>query len=94
MDIILDAFARIAKMVDTLRRCGTEIETTLGIVVKSLSELLSDCDNSEYFKGSFILLQAWVKVPTKIIMLFLKEVLLVALHQISNQLTMISCSLK
>ncbi|OQU85801.1 hypothetical protein SORBI_3004G312400 [Sorghum bicolor] len=65
MDIILDAFARIAKLVDTLRRCGTEIETTLGIVVKSLSELLSDCDNSEYFKGSFILIEAWVKAVHK-----------------------------
>ena len=65
MDIILDAFSRIAKMVDTLRRCGTEIETTLGIVAKSLSKLLSDGDNSEYFRGSFILIKAWVKVLTK-----------------------------
>jgi len=75
MDIILDAFARIAKMVDTLRRCGTEIETTLGIVAKSLSELLSDCDNSEYFKGSFILIKAWVKVLTKNNSAFFKHLL-------------------
>ncbi|KAG0532378.1 hypothetical protein BDA96_04G103300 [Sorghum bicolor] len=65
MDIILDAFSRIAKIVDTLRRCGTEIETTLGIVAKSLSKLLSDGDNSEYFKGSFILIKAWVKAVHK-----------------------------
>ena len=75
MDIILDAFARIAKMVDTLRRCGTEIETTLGIVAKSLSELLSDCDNSEYFKGSSILIKAWVKVLTKNNSAFFKHLL-------------------
>ncbi|XP_066323302.1 separase-like [Miscanthus floridulus] len=65
MDIILDAFSRIAKMVDALCRCGTEIETTLGIVAKSLSKLLSDGDNSEYFRGSFILIKAWVKAVHK-----------------------------
>lgn len=65
MDIILDAFSRIAKMVDALCRCGTEIETPLVIVAKSLSIMLPDGDNSEYNKCSFILIKSWVKVLTK-----------------------------
>ncbi|KAJ1281207.1 hypothetical protein BS78_04G290200 [Paspalum vaginatum] len=59
---ILDAFARITKMVDTLHRCG---KMTHGIVVKSLSEFLSDGNISEYFNCSLTLIKLWVKATLK-----------------------------
>ncbi|XP_022681893.1 separase [Setaria italica] len=57
-DIIVDAFTRIAKMVDVLHRCGAKV--TREIVVKSLL-LLVDGDMSEYLNSSLILIKLWVK---------------------------------
>ncbi|XP_039791546.1 separase-like isoform X3 [Panicum virgatum] len=57
--IIFDAFARIAKMVETLHRCGSK--RTHEIVAMSLSKLLADDDMSEYFESSLILIKLWVK---------------------------------
>jgi len=62
-DIIFDAFARIAKMVETLHRCGSK--RTHEIVAMSLSKLLADDDMSEYFESSLILIKLWVKVLTE-----------------------------
>lgn len=59
-DTILDAFARIAKMVDTLLRCCSEL--TRDIVAQSLSDLLADGYMSEYFDSSLKLIKLWVKV--------------------------------
>lgn len=59
-DTILDAFPRIAKMVDTLRRCGSEM--TREIVAQSLSYLLAHGHMSEYSDSSLILIKLWVKV--------------------------------
>jgi len=58
-DIIVDAFMRIAKMVDVLHRCGAKVKCE--IVVKSLL-LLVDGDMSEYLSGSLALIKLWVKV--------------------------------
>lgn len=68
-DIIVDSFARIAKMVDTLYRCGAKM--TREIVARSLSELLAYGNVSEYFNSSLILIKLWVKVPIKRILLFI-----------------------
>ncbi|CAD6335384.1 unnamed protein product [Miscanthus lutarioriparius] len=57
-DIIVDAFMRIAKMVDVLHRCGAKVKCE--IVVKSLL-LLVDGDMSEYLSGSLALIKLWVK---------------------------------
>jgi len=62
-DIIFDAFARIAKMVETLHRCGSK--RTHEIVAMSLSKLLAYDDMSEYFESSLILIKLWVKVLTE-----------------------------
>nr|TKW23443.1 hypothetical protein SEVIR_4G292500v2 [Setaria viridis] len=61
-DIIVDAFTRIAKMVDVLHRCGAKV--TREIVVKSLL-LLVDGDMSEYLNSSLILIKLWVKITCK-----------------------------
>jgi separase len=58
-DIIFDAFARLAKMVEILHRCGSK--RTHEIIAMSLSKLLAD-DMSEYFDSSLILIKLWVKV--------------------------------
>lgn len=58
-DVILDAFMRIAKMVDVLHRCGAKVKRE--IVVKSLL-LLVNGDMSEYLSGSLALIKLWVKV--------------------------------
>uniref|UniRef100_A0A0D9VLJ7 Separase n=1 Tax=Leersia perrieri TaxID=77586 RepID=A0A0D9VLJ7_9ORYZ len=62
-DIITDAFARIAKMVDTLYRC--QVKTIPDIIVKSLSELLANTDTSELLNSSFVLIKLWVKITCK-----------------------------
>ena len=62
-DIFFDAFARIAKMVETLHRCGSK--RTHEIVAMSLSKLLAYDDMSEYFDSSSILIKLWVKVLTE-----------------------------
>ncbi|TVU28695.1 hypothetical protein EJB05_20225, partial [Eragrostis curvula] len=62
-DIIVDAFTRIAKMIDTLHRCGAKM--TREIIVKSLSELLPYGNMSEYFNSSLILIKLWVKTTCK-----------------------------
>ncbi|KAG8072566.1 hypothetical protein GUJ93_ZPchr0006g41913 [Zizania palustris] len=62
-DIIVDAFARIAKMVDTLHRCG--VKTISDIVVKSLSELLADDGTSTSLNSSLVLIKLWVKITNK-----------------------------
>ncbi|XP_044951659.1 separase [Hordeum vulgare subsp. vulgare] len=62
-DIITDAFARIAKMVDTLYRCGSKV--IRDIVVKSLSELLAHGDTSDYHKSYLVLIKLWVKITLK-----------------------------
>uniref|UniRef100_K3Z105 separase n=1 Tax=Setaria italica TaxID=4555 RepID=K3Z105_SETIT len=62
-DIVLDGFARIEKMVNTLHRCGSK--NTREIVVKSLSKLLAYGTVSEYFNSSLILIKLWVKTTCK-----------------------------
>ncbi|KAG2661846.1 separase-like isoform X2 [Panicum virgatum] len=62
-DIFFDAFARIAKMVETLHRCGSK--RTHEIVAMSLSKLLAYDDMSEYFDSSSILIKLWVKITHK-----------------------------
>ncbi|CAL5019775.1 unnamed protein product [Urochloa decumbens] len=62
-DVILDAFARITKMVETLHRCGSKMIHE--IVARSLSELLADGDMSEYFDSSLMLIKLWVKITRK-----------------------------
>ncbi|CAM0943846.1 unnamed protein product [Alopecurus aequalis] len=61
--IITDAFARIAKMVDTVHRCGSKV--IRDIVVKSLSELLGYGDTSDYHKSCFVLIKVWAKITLK-----------------------------
>ncbi|PUZ77833.1 hypothetical protein GQ55_1G405300 [Panicum hallii var. hallii] len=61
-DIIFDAFARLAKMVEILHRCGSK--RTHEIIAMSLSKLLAD-DMSEYFDSSLILIKLWVKITCK-----------------------------
>ncbi|XP_014756517.1 separase isoform X2 [Brachypodium distachyon] len=62
-DLITDAFARIAKMVDTLHRCGAKM--IRDIIVKSLSELLAYGDTPDYHNSSFVLIKLWVKIACK-----------------------------
>nr|CAB3451207.1 unnamed protein product [Digitaria exilis] len=62
-DTILDAFTRIAKMVDTLRKCGSEM--TRDIVAQSLTYLLAHGHMSEYSDSSLILIKLWVKATRK-----------------------------
>ncbi|XP_072151631.1 separase isoform X3 [Setaria viridis] len=62
-NIVLDGFARIEKMVNTLHRCGSK--NTREIVVKSLSKLLAYGTVSEYFNSSLILIKLWVKTTCK-----------------------------
>ncbi|XP_062221862.1 separase [Phragmites australis] len=62
-DVIVDAFTRIAKMVDVLHRCGAKI--TCEIVARSLSELLADGDMPEYHNSSLALIKLWVKITHK-----------------------------
>uniref|UniRef100_A0ACD5YX29 Uncharacterized protein n=1 Tax=Avena sativa TaxID=4498 RepID=A0ACD5YX29_AVESA len=62
-NIITDAFARIAKMVDILHRCGSKV--IRDVVVKSLSELLAYGDTSDYHKSYLVLIKLWVKITVK-----------------------------
>uniref|UniRef100_J3LHH6 separase n=1 Tax=Oryza brachyantha TaxID=4533 RepID=J3LHH6_ORYBR len=62
-DIITDAFARIAKMVDTLHKCGVKMISD--VIVKSLSELLADDGTIELLNSSLVLIKLWVKITRK-----------------------------
>lgn len=62
-DIITDAFAMIAKMVDILHRCGSK--SIQDIAVKSLSELLGYGETSDHHKSYFVLIKLWVKIQIK-----------------------------